>query len=139
MNIAVVIYKAMSAARPLPFSLSDALLVLFLHDLEKPWRFEADPQGGIRQRAGMSTKDEKADFREAKLAEYGIRLTPAQQNAFTYVEGEGADYRSDARVMNELGGFCHACDVISARVWHAHPLEQQDPWPGAARCQQGQQ
>jgi hypothetical protein len=37
MNVAVVLYDALNTKRPLPFTLSDALLVLFLHDIEKPW------------------------------------------------------------------------------------------------------
>ncbi len=38
MNIAKVLYEPLNTLRPLPFSLSDSLLVLYLHDLEKPWR-----------------------------------------------------------------------------------------------------
>jgi hypothetical protein len=37
MNIAHWLYT--SSPRPLPFGLADALEVLFLHDLEKPWKF----------------------------------------------------------------------------------------------------
>lgn len=135
LNIACLLYDAMSAARPLPFSLSDALLVLFLHDLEKPWRFEPDGQGGFRQRPGLRTKAEKAAFREAKLAEYGVELTPDQRNAFTYVEGEGDDYSGERRTMNPLGAFCHMCDTASARLWHDHPLASGDPWQNAERGQ----
>ncbi|MBX4190352.1 hypothetical protein KW791_03615, partial [Candidatus Parcubacteria bacterium] len=40
MNIAIVNHKGLSELRPLPFSLSDALLVVFLHDLEKPWKYD---------------------------------------------------------------------------------------------------
>src|SRR5208282_3730794 len=39
MNIACQIYRRFkSCSRPMPFTLSDALLVMFLHDLEKPWK-----------------------------------------------------------------------------------------------------
>ena len=38
MNIAVLLYEQLAAKRPLPFSLSDLLLVVFLHDIEKPWK-----------------------------------------------------------------------------------------------------
>lgn len=133
LNIANLLYGTLGAVRPLPFSISDALLVLFLHDLEKPWRFEPDGQGGFRQREGVRSKAEKAAFREAKLAEYGIELTPEQRNAFTYVEGEGEDYSSQRRVMCELAAFCHMCDVASARIWHAHPLPERDRWVGSKR------
>lgn len=133
LNIAVVLYEALSSARPLPFTLSDALLVLFFHDIEKPWRFHQDPRGAIWQRAGMQGKSEKAEFRDMKLQNYGVVLTAEQRNAFIYVEGEGEDYSSEQRTMNELGAFCHLCDTASARIWHAHPLAQGDPWAGAAR------
>ncbi|MBA2540549.1 MAG: hypothetical protein H0V17_12985, partial [Deltaproteobacteria bacterium] len=39
MNLAVVLHEELGALRSLPFSLSDLLLVIYLHDLEKPWRF----------------------------------------------------------------------------------------------------
>ena len=39
MNIAVLLHARMSELRPLPFSLSDLLLVVFLHDVEKPWKY----------------------------------------------------------------------------------------------------
>jgi hypothetical protein len=38
MNIACQQYVWMSGARPLPFSLGQALAVMFLHDIEKPWK-----------------------------------------------------------------------------------------------------
>ncbi|MCU0687543.1 MAG: hypothetical protein MUF34_35755 [Polyangiaceae bacterium] len=41
MNIAVVLFEQLSKKRPLPFSLSDILLVVVLHDIEKPWPFRA--------------------------------------------------------------------------------------------------
>ena len=37
MNIACVTYDALNQCRALPFSLSDALLCLYLHDIEKLW------------------------------------------------------------------------------------------------------
>lgn len=125
---------AMTAAlgRPLPFSLSDALLVFYLHDLEKPWRILVLPDGQAMNRAELSTKADFKAFREAKLAEYGRVLTPAQLNGLTYVEGELQDYSSTRRVMNELAAFCHMVDVWSARIGFAHP-KVNDEWAGAGR------
>ncbi|MEX0596611.1 MAG: hypothetical protein WD512_08925, partial [Candidatus Paceibacterota bacterium] len=40
MNIGIVLYQQLNSFRPLPFTLSDLLLVLYLHDIEKPWRYE---------------------------------------------------------------------------------------------------
>ncbi len=108
MNCACTLYPSMLGLGPLPFSLSDALLVLFLHDLEKPWK-KNFPKG--------CGKAFRATFRRHLLIDQGIALTSEQQNALSYVEGEGEDYRSDRRVMNELAAFCHMCDVASARIW----------------------
>ncbi len=88
-----------------PFMLEDALLVMFLHDIEKPWI------------VGSWDKDERKEFRARKLNEYGITLTPEQENALKYVEGEGRDYSNKHRVMNELAAFCHIADVASSRIW----------------------
>jgi hypothetical protein len=96
----------------LPFLRGDAMLVLFLHDLEKPWR----------QETGSLTKVEKQLFRQKKIKEYGILLSPEQENAIRYVEGEGDDYSSSRRTMNELAAFCHMCDVASARIFHSEVL-----------------
>lgn len=134
MNIVVHLYDFLSAfGRRLPFSHSDALLVFFLHDLEKPWRILVNEQGGVSNREGLTTKEEFQRFRESKLADYGLVLTPEQHNALTYVEGEHKDYTSKRRTMNELAAFCHMVDVWSARGWHDYPKEKDDEWTGAKR------
>lgn len=134
MNYARHLYAFDAAfGRPLPFTESDALLVFFLHDLEKPWRILVNEQGEASNRPGLATKEEFKAFREAKLAEYGLVLTPAQRNAFTYVEGEHNDYSSLRRVMNELAAFCHKVDVWSARGWYDYPKAEDDEWEGAGR------
>jgi hypothetical protein len=119
--------------RPLPFSLSDALLVFFLHDLEKPWRIVVSKDGTVSNRPGLETKAQFKEFRERKLREYGLVLTPDQHNGLTYVEGELHDYSSKQRVMNELASFCHKIDNWSARGWHNHPKAEDDEWTGAGR------
>lgn len=111
MLIAYNLYDRMKSFRPVPFSLSDALLVLFLHDVEKPWKRELK----------FTDKSSRRIFREQLIQSYGISLTGAQANALMYVEGEGDDYSSSHRVMNELAAFCHMCDVASARIWHSKP------------------
>ena len=134
MNYARHLYKFDEAfGRPLPFSMSDALLVLFLHDLEKPWRILVSAAGLVSNRPDMTTKQEFKQFREKKLEEYGLTLTKAQHNGLTYVEGELANYSSQFRVMNELAAFCHKVDNWSARGWHAYPKAEGDEWAGAGR------
>ena len=119
--------------RPLPFTMSDALLVFFLHDLEKPWRILVDAEGRASNREGLATKAEFKQFREDKLEAYGLKLTPYQLNGFTYVEGEINDYTSKRRVMNELASFCHKVDNWSARGWYDYPKADGDEWTGASR------
>ncbi len=114
MNIAVVLHESLSTLGPLPFEVSDALLVLFLHDLEKPWRFSS---AGTEQ-VLLNSKAEKAAFRISKIYEYNIWLSVEHLNALKYVEGENDDYSSKQRTMNELAAFCHMCDVASARIWY---------------------
>lgn len=134
MNYARHYYSFLSAfGRPLLFSLSDALLIFFLHDLEKPWRILVDEQGNASNREGLNNKAAYKEFREKKLSEYGLTLTPQQSNALTYVEGEGKDYKSTERVMNELAAFCHVVDTWSARGWYDYPKASGDEWKGACR------
>lgn len=133
MNIAVLQFAALNLVRPLPFTLSDLLLIVFLHDLEKPWRFKRGRDNVLRNRPGMNTKAAHHRFRLAKIAEYGIILTPTQKSALQYVEGELHDYSSKKRVMNPLAAVAHTCDVLSARLWFDHPLSAGDPWSQAYR------
>lgn len=130
MNIAAAMYRGLNSYRPLSFSLSDSVLILFLHDIEKPWKYEFGPDGRLRTKEEFNTEKKSHAFRDAKLQEYGIVLTPEQQNAMKYVHGEGKDYSSKRRVMNPLAAFCHMADTWSARGWFNHPG---DPWPGAKR------
>jgi hypothetical protein len=134
MNVGVVLHEEMSALRPLPFSLSDLLLVVFLHDLEKPWRFVLGPNQELLLTPELAAKDTHPQFRLQKLAEYGVVLTPEQDNGLRYVEGEGADYTNQRRVMGPLAAMAHMCDVASARLWFDCPAAVADPWVGAARA-----
>ena len=133
MNIAVVLYDAFQrTGRPLPFELSDALLVLFLHDVDKPWRYVQEGDL-IREREEMNTKEKRDAFTEQKVQEYGFQLTDAHHNALSYVEGEVKDYNPDKRLQQPLAAFCHLCDTTSARIWFDYPLAEDDPWRGARR------
>lgn len=135
MNYAYYLYDFnASFGRPLPFTKSDGLLIMFLHDLEKPWRIETMEDGTVRNRPGLDTKEAFKKFREDKLEEYGLMLSKYQLNGLTYVEGELKDYSSTHRVMNELAAFCHQCDNWSARAWYDYPKPAGiDEWVGADR------
>jgi hypothetical protein len=132
MNVAVVLYAALSAHRPLEHSLSDALVVVFLHDLEKPWAYEM--KDGVRvRRAEMAEKDGQQAFRLATATASGLALTESQIDAMRFVEGELGHYSNKRRTMSPLAAFCHLCDVTSARIWFDHPKPDGDPWDGARR------
>jgi hypothetical protein len=129
LNIACQQYNWMSRARRMPFKLSDALQVLFLHDVEKPWKYatghvdeHVQDEVAARQHyrsLPTKTKEERTAFRDAVIAHYKIALTEDQKNALKYVEGvRDTDYTPGARTMGELAAFCHSCDLLSARMWH---------------------
>jgi hypothetical protein len=134
MNIAVVLYNGLTILRPLPFSLSDLLLVVYLHDIEKPWKYELGEDGQLQHKSTMRSKEDHQQFRMEKLAEYGVVFTPEQENGMKYAEGELDDYTNRRRVMGPLAAVAHTCDVISARLWYDHPIE--DPWLGAKRVRE---
>lgn len=110
--IAKVMYASLSFIRNFPFTLSDAVFILFLHDLEKPFKYG---EGLLIQ------KQENYSFKLSKIKEFGIDLTDDQLNALKYVEGENDDYKPGQRVMNPLAAFCHMCDICSARIWFDCP------------------
>lgn len=134
MNIANVLYDQLGALRPLPFSRSDLLLVVFLHDLEKPWKYELGADGQLHHRAALQGKEAHQRFRMETLARYGVALTPDHENGLRYAEGELADYTNKERRMGPLAAVAHMCDVASARLWFDHPAAADDPWIGARRA-----
>ena len=127
MNIACQQYLWMNRARKLPFSLSDALVVLFLHDIEKPFKhgkFLAclcpdNYTKGCDCPPVDATKENRRKFRDTVMAKYGIFVAKDLENALRYVEGvPDSEYTPGERTMNELAAFVHSCDILSARLWH---------------------
>lgn len=99
------------------FTLSDALVVGALHDIEKPFAYGFDSNGEIIKYPGLVTKDQKKTFRDDLIEYYGIELTPTQQNAMICVEGIPANlYTPDSRVMEPLAALVHMADIFSARI-----------------------
>ena len=116
MNLAIVFYKTLNDIRPLQFSLSDSLLSLYLHDLEKPWRYETDAEGKIVVNTALADKSKTAiPFVEQKVREYGFVLSEEHWNAIKYAEGEKNDYAPSKRTSTPLAAFVHLCDSWSAR------------------------
>lgn len=110
LNLACWLYE--TSPRPLPFKLEDALVVMFLHDIEKPFKGQCK----------WPTKEDRREFRNTFIQQNQIALTDVQKNALEYVEGEH-DYSNTERKMNELAAFCHCCDILSARVWYSKGKE----------------
>jgi hypothetical protein len=117
MNLAIMLYGTMNKLRELSFSLSDALFVLFIHDLEKPWKYSKNPNDLARVKDASSVKN----FIFEILKIYDIALNDEQNNAFKYIHGEGSDYDPENRVQLPLAAFVHCCDTISARIWFDEP------------------
>jgi hypothetical protein len=125
MNLAYELYESLNRHRPLEFSLESALLVLFLHDCEKPFRHASSEQlmnfSWIIERPTKSDKD----FQDKLLAQYGFDLNDHELNGLKYVEGENEDYVEGERTQGPLAAFCHVCDTVSARIWYDHPKQAQ--------------
>ncbi len=123
MNIACRLYQTLNAARKLPFALHEALEVMYLHDLEKPFKVGKllifdNPNNGQQQQIEATKANRKA-LRADLIDKYGIKLTLDQRNALEYVEGvPDSKYTPGERTMGELAAFCHTCDILSARLWH---------------------
>lgn len=136
MNTASTLYDTLAATgRPLPFTKADALLVIYLHDLEKPFKFTIDEHGHLTDNPDIPDKAARAAKREEVMRQYGIELSPQQANAMRYVEGiRDGEYTNQARIMGELAALCHSADTLSARMWYNYPQpEGQDEWQGASR------
>ncbi len=123
MNLAYLLYEPLNTQRSLPFTLSSALTILFLHDCEKPFRHATDEQ--LAHFPWITSRPTKSDksFQEQLIQEYGFNLSDDEWNALYYVEGEGDDYVEGQRTQKPLAAFCHVCDTISARIWHDYPLQ----------------
>lgn len=114
MKIAIRMYEIYRHQRPHSFSLSDVLVVLFLHDLEKPFKY-------IEPKIEFHSDHEKETFINELIDKYGIELNDEQKNALKYIHGEGKDFSTTERIQSPLAAFCHICDTISARIWFDYP------------------
>lgn len=121
MNLACILYERLNQERVMPFSLPSALLVLFLHDCEKPFKQASDSDLEkflwVKQRPTKSDKK----FHRQLVEYYGFALTENEWNGLDYAEGEKDDYVHGERVQGPLAAFCHVCDNISARIWFDEP------------------
>lgn len=119
------------------FCLSDVLLVMYLHDLEKAFRIELDTDGLPKVdhegkyviRANMKSKSDREAFKTDLITRSGIVLTDQQAHALHFVEGiRDADYSPSSRTMYPLDTLCHMCDLASARIFYDFPKPGGDTW-----------
>lgn len=121
MNLAYILYERLEDERPLPFALDSALVVLFLHDSEKPFRHATDKE--LIAFSWVKQKPTKSDlgFQKQLADHYGFQLSDEELNGLEFVEGEKEKYTEYIRMQRPLAAFCHLCDVISARIWFDYP------------------
>lgn len=100
---------------PISFSWASVVLVLFLHNIEKPFM---QMHMSLDSHMPVWNKTQRVMFRGELIAKYDLKLTHEEIQALLYVEGEGADYNPEKRIMNELGALCHAADTLSSRLWY---------------------
>ena len=112
-EIAIAMYQTLTKKRQVDFTLSDAIFILFIHDLEKPFKYVEPKQ--------MILRNEAHGFIIKILGEFDIQLTDSHLNDLKYIHGEGNDYSFDERVQQPMAAFVHVCDVISARIWFDYP------------------
>lgn len=122
-DIAEELYSLWSSdeRRPLSFELDDALLVLFLHDLEKPFKYSpaASPQEAELQKLA---REDPSGLKDILISRHGIELSAEQRNALRYIHGEpDSEYSPEERLAGRLAAFCHCCDYLSARLWFDQP------------------
>lgn len=102
------------------FSLGDALVVMFLHDIEKMFMYDFDENGELVTVMHM-TKADRKEFQRSVIEKYGFVLTPAMENALLHVEGVRDEYYIPGeRVDQPLAALCHAADNLSARGFYDH-------------------
>lgn len=99
------------------FTLSDALTVMFLHDIEKPFLYNPGISEQIKEM--LKTKEDRKRFRTDIIKKYGFVITPTMENALKFVEGvHGDDYIPGKRADQPLAALCHAADNFSARAMY---------------------
>lgn len=117
LNIACIFYATLSNKRKLDFTLNESLFVLFLHDLDKLYRYEICSDGSVISNNHSNPNYLKL-IKQMLRTKYKYVIKDEELNALKYVHGEGDNYSSQKRVMVPLAAFVHCVDIISARIWY---------------------
>ena len=129
-------YPALNECRPLPFTQDQADICLFLHDVEKPFRYDyGEPQHPDSEKwenefnqlmwqtyqrsecAPLAWEKVKDKILHQWMTEFEFHLSTDEWNALRYTHGEGKDHKKDQRVAGPLAAHVHHCDNTSARIW----------------------
>ena len=120
-------YDALESIRRLPFTKDSAMICLFLHDIEKPFRYVNNASAlKWRNILGLKNADELTyhEWEDAKWHiitylkfQYRFLLSDEEINALKYTHGEGDDHQKERRVAGPLAAHVHHCDNASARIW----------------------
>jgi len=102
------------------FSLEDACLVLYFHDIEKIWKYGSNSrrlaQGGYLNKRLVAVENKNVWFLGILPYRYGVHLEERHLHAIDYIHGE-MDYSKTERKMSPLAAFCHCIDIMSARMF----------------------
>ena len=107
-----VLYDGLQWYRPLPFTFDDVIVIIVLHDLEKPYKYSMH-NSDFQDLLSLDSHW----IRDKVMEEYNITLSPNQQNWLDYIHGEWDHYSKTERVQWPLAAFCHSIDTISARIY----------------------
>lgn len=118
-----ITYDALKTIRPLNFTKASAAIVLFFHDIEKPFRYgkktdaRCVPWQKKFQDAPHAWENAKWEILSDIQKSYGLKFSDDEINGLKYTHGEGNDHRKDARIASPLAAHVHHCDNTSARIW----------------------
>ncbi len=107
-----ILYEDLNRYRTLPFSFDDVIVVILIHDIEKPYKYIGDKE---KYKDLLMLNDHS--IRDTILEKYNIQLSTTQQNGADYIHGEWHEYSKTERIMWPLAAFCHSIDTISARIY----------------------
>ena len=118
-----VTYNALSQIRPLDFKKDSAAIVLFFHDIEKPFKYGSNEDSRCQKwqkkysSATACWENAKWEILHEMMHHYQFSFSDEELNALKYTHGEGNDHRKNARVSGPLAAHVHHCDNTSARIW----------------------
>jgi hypothetical protein len=130
----VTAYCEKLAVNPIDFTLDDVILVAYVHDLDKLYRYKDMPEGDYRRQAkyggqiwevadGITYPDESAKVTQL-CALHGIILSDTQIEAVAHHHGGWScnlsspySYMSDGSGMTKFSALIHGADLMSTHMF----------------------